>query len=509
MADPLGRYPLTTANQKENIMSAPETRQAPPRTLMTTVTGDVNTELEPIISGLPWGDAFTFGAGIDAITGAVMTSAVKHFIPVPRTVKTSSEYYSFIQSDSDFNREVEVSASGKYNIQGITPTASTSYLDKITYSEMSITLVAKYHSQYDGYDEAPSYELSDEAKSLIGDPAKFRNVYGDYFVAGGRRSSMFTAVYNCQASSVKSLDEFKASFGASAPLIFSAEGSTRFLEEAKKNKISISVNLFMEGYTGTAPNGPWTPEKIIEALGWFKKNEKGIDLTTKLCHYSTLDPSYPRTIDVAPDVFVELRQLYTAVWDVRAGYSSLPRYYKEHYKSQFTTVEAGVVANQGILATDASKRLQYRQQTDSLLSEISDVYARMDFYYKVKSAVSTEPDKDKQITEGSGQQRWMYGFSVYTKSNAVAIHSTTLHYKKDWEFGNREHTFEFGPDGNNLIAGWEVISNWGDGTNGSWWKAVDKILLTDHAAVHVESEYDRGFDWTLKVYYVDARDYEF
>jgi hypothetical protein len=58
-------------------------------------------------------------------------------------------------------------------------------------------------------------------------------------------------------------------------------------------------------------------------------------------------------------------------------------------------------------------------------------------------------------------------------------------------------------------VGWQVISNWGDGPNGCWWKETNQILGSDHAAVHVKSQYDRGCDWSLRVYYVEAKDYQF
>lgn len=477
--------------------------------IRSKVTGEQKTELDQVISGLPWQDAFTFGAGVDAITGGVAGTAIKPFTPTKRTVKKSSEHYRFIQSDSELNREIETSVAGKYNIEGVTVSASASYLTKIKYSELIITLVADYESQYDGYDEVDTYELTDDAKRLISDPPKFRKSFGDYFIAGGRRSSQFTGVYVCQSSSVESMDEFKASFGAEAPEVFSAEGSARFLQAAKEHNVNISADLFMDGYSGTSPNGPWTPEKILGALGWFKENEQGIDLQSKLKHYSTIDRDYPRTIDVAPEVFVDLRQLYTKLWDIRARYSSCPGYYQEQLKRDYTALDYGVVANQTILVEDLDKRLEYQQQSDALLSALNDVFARMDFYFKVKKAVGTEPAENQSIEEGSGQQTWMYGYSTYTKSTAVVIHSNSMTYSESWHIGWRERTLEFGPNGNYLLVGWQVISNWNDGSNGQWWKAVNQILLTDHGAVHVKSQYDRGCDWSVVFYYVDAKDYQF
>lgn len=480
-----------------------------PVILATRTGAGPKVELDQVVSGLTWGDGFKFGEGVNAITGSIAASALKQFSPDQRTVKVSSEHYRFIQSDSDLNREVEASLSGKYNIEGINVSASTSYLNKIKYSELIITLIADYEVQYDGYDECNTYELTDAAKQLIGQPDKFRQAYGDYFIAGRRRGSRFTGVYTCQSSTVESMDEFKASFGGEAPEIFTAEGSARFLQSASSHNIKISADLFMEGYDGVSPSGPWTPEKILEALTWFKSHEQGISLKAKIKHYSTIDPTYPRTVDVEPEAFVDLRQLYAKVWDIRSRYQSCPDYYRQQLSKEYSDLIYGVEANQSILATDLNKRLGYQQKADILLSKLDDIAARMDFYFKVVNAVSTEPGNGAEIVEGTGQQSWLYGFSTYAKSGAVVINSIRMNYSEAYRIGWRENTFEFGPNSNNLIVGWQVISNWGDGLNGSWWKAINQILLTDHAAVHVKSQYDRGCNWSLIVYYVDAKDYQF
>ncbi|GHO84131.1 hypothetical protein [Dictyobacter formicarum] len=474
-----------------------------------TVTGEPTTDLSSIISDLPWEDSFVFGSGVDAITGGTLGSAINPFTPTQRTTKTSLENCRFIQSERELNREIETSASGKYNIEGITITASASYLSKIKFSELFITLVAQYQSEYNGYDEASTYTLTDAARKHIQEPAQFRNMYGDYFVAGGKRGSRFTAVYTCSTTTAEKMDEFKASFGGEAPEVFSAEGSARFLQSAKEHNVSLSVNLFMEGYTGTPPSGPWTPEKILQALEWFKQNEQGIYLKAKLEHYSVIDPTYPRTINIAPGIFVDLRQLYLTVWDVRSRYSTCPEVYQAQLKKDYIDLDAGVTAHQNILAVDTDKRLEYQTKADRLLSQLNDVFSRMDFYFKVQQTISTEPAKGQVIEEGRGQQSWMYGYSTYTKSPAVVIASTEMRYHEDWHIGWREHTFEFGPDQNRLIVGWQVISNWNDGTNGSWKKVVDSILSTSYAAVYVTSLYDRGCDWSLRIYHVDAKDYQF
>lgn len=474
----------------------------------TWLTSNAKTDLDQVVAGLPWADAFREGAGVDVITGGVAGSALEPFQVKENKNKSSHTRYRFIQDESDFDQEVEVSASGKYNIEGVNVTAAASYLRRVKFSETSITMLAQYESRYEDYDLADDYQLTSEARNLVADPPRFRDTYGDYFIAGARRGSRFTAIYVCQARTAESMDQFKASFGADAPEVFTAEGSVRFMQAASSHSINVSFDLYMDGHEGGGPKGPWNPEKIIEALNWFQENEKGIKLQTYLRHYSTLDPNYPRSIEVDPAVFVELSQLYRTVWALRDRYGSLPGYYQQQYRERFDELIAGVEANRSVLVEDRQKLDEYRTRADSLLVELDKVFARQDFYLKVQQQISIEPGQNSEIKEGKGQQSWLYGFSTYTKSNAVVINSLEDRYHEDWHIGWREHTFEFRND-NVLIVGWEVVSNWNDGSNGSWWKAAPRNLLEHYGAVHVKSQYDRGCDWSCRWYFVDARDYQF
>ena len=470
-------------------------------------TGTASTDLDAVVSGLPWGDAFDYRKGVDAVTGSLMPSALEPAAPVERTVKSSSEHFRFVQTESELDTEIEAAVSGKYNIEGVTASASAEYLQKIKFSELSLTLVASYRSEYEGYDELQSPQLTAQAKELIGDPAKFRRQYGDYFVTGGKRGSEFNAVYVCQARSASDMMQFKASVGAETPEVFSADGSTKFMRAASEHSISVSVDLWMNGYEGTPPGGPWTPEKILEALDWFKQHEKGVHVRAELAHYSALDPRYPRTIDVAPDVFVALRKLYTTVWNVRALYGSCPPAYQKQFTEAYGDLVDGVTASQTQLATDFELRAGYQKKAENLRAALGRVFERMDFYFMVRAAIGTEPAQGHE-NEDSSRQSYLYGYTTYTKGDAVTINTDHDHYADKWQIGWREHTFDW-EHGDRLIVGWEVVSNWHDGTNGFWRKNSSSILLGHRAEVYVKSAYDRGCDWSLNVSWVDAKDYDF
>lgn len=475
------------------------------------VVGEPVTDLTGIISPLPWADDFQLGIGINAVSGGKHASALKPFTPRPATTRRTSEHYRLVQNEHDMSQELELSASGKYNIEGVNLSASASYLSKITFSELYISLVAQYESVFDQYDEAERYELTDEARNLLmRDPKQFRLSFGDYFVSGVRRFSRFTAVYRCKSSSAESMQEFKARLGAEAPQVFSAEGSTRFMSLAKQHNIELEIQIDKYGFSGDSPYGPpWTVEKILQELDWCKRNQASSAFQAKLSHYSMIEPRYTQSIDIAPSIFVELRQLYLAVWDVRTRYESCPPAYKDALETEYTSLMEGVTANKTQLATNAERRQEYQRLAAALLTRLGEIFDRRDFYIKVLRSLGTEPALGQEIVEGTGVQTWLYGFKDYGKSAAVSIATSEMHYAESWHIGWREHTFEFGPSDKNLIVGWQVISNWNDGTNGSFWKDTSRIIGTGYGAVHVKSRYDRGCDWTVRIFYVPSKDYQF
>lgn len=491
------------------LTSAREDAQA--ATLRGRVVGAAGTDLHSTIE-VPWEEVFELGAAIDAVTGGKVKRAVKPFVAPPSTKKETWSTYSFVEKQSDLSREIDVSASGSYNVEGVTVSASTRFLQRIEFSELSITLIARYQSLHKGYDTLPSYELTDEAKQYLKDhPADtFRDVFGDYFVAGAQRGSRFTAVYQLSAATAKEMTDFQMSLAGQAPEVFTAQGAAALKEAASQHSVSITVNVFMEAdFESPPPKEPTNPEQVIEVLDWFEQNDSGIELRAELQHYSLIDASIHRKVSVDRSAFIELKQLYRSLWDVRARYWTCPSNYRDELEVQFDDLDVGIPASKSELATEVELRLEYQQKADRLLSKLNDVFDRMDFYSKVKQRVKDEPAKDEKIYEGTGQQIWMYGFSTYTKAPGVVIQMVEENWRQDWHDGWREHTFEFGPDDAKLVVGWEVISNWNDGYNGGWWKALDQNLLNNHAAVHVTSLHDRGFDWTVRFFYVDARDYKF
>ena len=480
---------------------------------MTTLSSTSHTDLSPTIAGLSWLDAFQLGGGLDAVTGDfTAATALAPFDVHDATVRgKASTEYRLIQDESDLTREIDTSASGKYNFDGVEVGASASFVDKISFSELSLTVLLRYDAVYDDYDRAPSYALTAAAKKLAADdPAKFRNTYGDYFVSGRKRGSSFVGVYVCTASTVKSAQEFAASLKAETPELFSAEGAVKFEQMAEQKKIEVDVSWVMVGDDGSTPPpiDELTPKTLLELYNWFREHEKGVSFQAYLQHYNTLDPAISRSVPVAPSVFVELRELYDDRWAARALYRGIPQHYQDQLHKDYQAFVVGLESESTQLATDAAARERFRTQGQALLGELRAVAQRQAFFAGLAGA--KEPDKGDKIYEAAdGPHVWAYGFSHWSDP-AVVIHNTYQRVSAKGQFLKKQtKTLEVGPDAEKLVVGWTVEAYWTDGTDGHFEKAVDRIIGTDHAAVFFASLGSRGYDWGLTVYWVDADDYRF
>ncbi|MFJ8434070.1 hypothetical protein ACIQ9P_22480 [Kitasatospora sp. NPDC094019] len=456
-----------------------------------------STTLDAAVYGIPWEAGYRtgHGDGIDAVTGKTKNTAVEPYTVEKPTSRRSYSSFGLVTDDSTLEKQIDTSARGKYNIQGVTVTSSTEYLGTIKYSAKSTTLVAEYEMQLDDYDVAPAgdYRLTPDAQQRIHDPAGFREQYGDYFVAGGRRGARFIATYVCEATSEEDMTSFKQAIGASMDKVFETSGAITFSRAASENHVSTTCEIFAEGYTPgwTPPSSALDPSQVVEALDGFKNNTSDDHyIEALLRHYSYIDHDYPLTVDVPPDVFDELRQLYTLYWDVGSRYLSAPA---PVLKDRYIRLESGITSHQGELATDEVKRRQYL--TDAKV---------LDFFLDVRDAAATEPGKDRHQDAGNGLGTWSYGYQSAPADLGLTVNTWSDSYHRGSGVGHRSHTFTFDSHGAFVVVGWEVVAHWTDGSDGFWAKEVDTALLGTVATVYVEGKYDRGTNWSVRVAYVDA-----
>ncbi|MBK6748124.1 hypothetical protein [Ottowia sp.] len=471
------------------------------------------SDLDPMLPDVPWASSYAEGVGVDAITGNTMgVSALVPFQTIPAKIHNSTEKFDVIASFDSMNHKIETSTKGEYNIEGVSIDESIKYLTDIRQSALEITYIVECKVQDAVFEASPKsgYVLTDEAKNIMrNDPDKFRATYGDYFVASKQNASSFQAIYNLKAKSSNELKSFEASAGVSVEGLFSKNGSAKFENDAAHFGIQISSRVYMIGVDDVKSQPiVSTPTDVPDALKWFKEHQVGVPQRAKLIHYNSLHPGYPRRVNVSTEEFTELRELYTQLWEVRVLYNSLPDFYSQQLGNYFIDVDSGISSNQSKLATDGKMRASFQSKANDLVAQMKKIRSRQDFYDALIGMAHSEPTHGSKISESSTSNVWEFGHTASEDPESIKLYVSTVNARDDAPgCGYRSRNIAFGPDPKHMIVGWEVISNWHDGSNGFWKKATEKIISTNYGAIYVEGKFDRGFNWTVKYYYVDAEPY--
>lgn len=476
-------------------------------------TKSKTTKLASSIPGLPWQDGFLLGKGVNAITGGQAPSALasSEVKPLKTPSITLTQHYEWINSEESYKKEVEISASGNYNMSTVSAKGGASYLNNITTSSRSTTLIAYLDSETAGYEELVEPKLSSNAEKLLGEnPLRFADLYGHYFISGCRRASRLRVTYRCTAQTEADMKKFTASFGANAPQVFQADASAKFEKAATESHISIVLDIWFDGVSDaplSIPEGGWTPAHIPELVNWFTEHQAGSGSAAELTLYTAVDYRSPQEVDITPGDFSDLHVLYAGLWDLRCKYNSCPGHYKEPYRSEFNALDGGIPAHQPDLATDAKLRADYQARVDALALELGAILTRMSFWDKVLAA--PEPAKNDENGHKADEGPWLFGFSSSSDENIVIHTEETQKFSAEDKPGHTSGQLTFDGKGGRLIIGWKVVSGRTDGHGGHWWKVSDRICGKPVGSIGVKSDYERAQRWSLDVFTVDGADYQF
>lgn len=459
------------------------------------------TLLNTTIVGQPWHQDYQLGLGIDAVTGQIRATAVKPFKVQNEPTINPMFTYSLVQSESDIASMISASAQGSYNMEGVTASASTSYLNELAVSDLSVTLVAEVTVNRSQYSVAPV----DQYQLAVTPGPDFREKYGDYFVAGYRSSSTLYVMYQCSFSTVEERTEFTASLSASMPEVFTAAGSAAFEKSKSEHHARVHVTVAADSVKGTIPTPPdgWTIQNVLAVLlPWFNQAISPQPIEAYLMHYRVIAPTLSGEVPVSPLTFSKLAFLYDRFWLARARFHTCPTFGKDLADASYKELEKKVEAYQASLPDDDNMIEELTNKTNELLGTFTGILNRQTFYTQAMAAARNEPAPGQNFNADLGTVRWNFGFNASNLAG-VTIASRTDSIQEDWRIGWREHTFNF-RDSTKLIVGWDVTCNWTDGTGGDWHKVTDQIIGSGSADVYVKSDYDRGYSWTVVWYFVDA-----
>ena len=487
-------------------------------TPITKVLRASTTSLAGTLANQPW-NSYRFGQGINAMTGQLADVAVKPFNIKSFPSMTSTLRYITISSDEDYEQAFNAEAGGSYNMGGVKVSGSASFLNNVTYSKTSLTIVASYEIASEGYgtpDSAPT--LTDDAQNLADtDPKTFRQLYGDYFVSNAISGARFLATYTCSASNSTSLTSFKASIQGSNDLV-TAEGAVAFEKKASATNVAVSCMIYMEGINKIQPHFGTSADAIPKALAWFGETDAtGVPVNVSyvprramLTHYSQLVPILPNVLDVDPVVFAHIQTTGFLITQVNDLMATLPEYYQTIQTSDGETYGAKAASlNQTFTASQASLPLDTTGLVDKLTTTALDMLAylrsQVALYSFYTSLTDAPPAEGK-----NGSSTQSFGYNSTPAGLSIKVLSNTQNYSQQSGIGSITHSFVWPGSGigtNVVIVGWEIVDNWGDGTNGNWDRPGNAMIGASTGDIGINGEYDRGINWSLVVYYVDKGDF--
>lgn len=476
------------------------------------------TALPAYIQRIPWQDGFTIGRGngVDALTGYLAPSAVLPFEVKLSTAKRSRESFQLLVNESDLETEISANVGVALNIGQIGSSfgGSSTLRSKAKVSATSFSILGLYTASFEPFDLAQCYEMTSEAIDFAEtSPGQFRDRYGDYFVAGGERSSTFTALLTYSSTDGLSLQSFSARMRGRLHELFTAEGSANWARSASDASIEVEVDVEMQGYEtdGTpTPSAPWDTSKVVEALSWFKDHEVGVYRTAHLQHYNTLNFKLPRTIKIHSDAFGKIRRLHYLLSTLAVLAGSCPEHEdRSALRRKVVILRQDVEARQEQLAMDT--RTQYfLDNGEELLQSLQTLHRRYRFITDVQARVSTQPAI--RIVASKNLHHWTYGYAKYLPDSTIKIESTSqrLTAPSTLTVFRREGTLTYStPESDRLIVGWEVISHRVDGSNGSWRRLSSNVLLDTSGSITFRSWGSRATDWEFVTYHVDASLFNF
>ncbi|WP_413582257.1 hypothetical protein [Bdellovibrio sp. HCB288] len=188
--------------------------------------------------------------------------------------------------------------------------------------------------------------------------------------------------------------------------------------------------------------------------------------------------------------------------------------YDDHYRdwgsvslsdggSQNPTLHIDILQWRQDVVIDHEQDISLRGAEQNMFGLKCHVYRIQDLKNGYSSLLSMPEPKPYTLQKSSKSlNNWMFG----TKSFPYAdVFEETIEIKENSGFGVTEKDAVFNTNFATIV-GYEVISNWHDGTNGNW-SIDERTVGGTRAIIEIRSKQFRGMNYTVKVYWVPNFDF--
>jgi hypothetical protein len=494
--------------------------------LAALATINLATEAE-----IPWPSTGALGMGVSAPSGELLKSAVTPFEADAGSTLSVSSTAQEITSTADLKKVLGVEAKAQFSTPAVAGEAMARLESSVEHSERVRTIL--YEITFEWQDAAlatPMPSLTESAAALWHqDPGKFRDAYGDYFIAGYTKKAQFLAFARLASKDEKELTRIAATVKASfnnAGNKWSGEAATNIQKVVEDHSCEMSLKYHM---TGLSADGTWqspeVPDSLIGSLPGlvehFKKNAIGCKTTAKLVHYHRIEPDIPTVIDMDHDVFLAAEELHENLARARVTAQNLPLRYREEMTARLDRIRDRIAAEvPRDLSCSMATIVNLAEGEGGLASWEKDAQEILGYLRLWRAAVKAR--KSGGVVSGSPP-------ATIEAIRPVAVHEPYRdhpgHIDVDLIFRATGITMRVSPGGQGYhnvplathtgitlkdrkVCGYRTSSSRASNKRGT-------ITVTsggvdgDNIAFHMRSEYDRGLDWTVEVFTVPATKFDF
>ncbi|KZV88721.1 hypothetical protein EXIGLDRAFT_772456 [Exidia glandulosa HHB12029] len=343
---------------------------------------------------------YVLGHGVNALTGepagrrAVMPFAGRENVTQTPATNTSRtlwiklcENYQDVRDVVSFDMNARVSAN--VHLLDVSVGAGVDIQKALQLSTTSFSLVAHWtRIEQETVLASTDYVLSEEARRCAThEPEAFRGRYGDYFVAGRSKGSVFTAIMTWKSSDSEALRRAKGGVHAvlgTAPVAFTAELGGSLDRIVTDNKVELEISIFLDGANGHPEDDSMTnlksASRILEPLRWLQQNPAATDLRSVLWHFSRIVylGELPREVNVSSSVFRELEVIKSLHFSCLMAVNGLPNVLHMHgnlisgLKERYSTIASDCRNGQRHLTYDEALRNELRVKLSELLRDLQE-----------------------------------------------------------------------------------------------------------------------------------------
>ncbi|KIK63376.1 hypothetical protein GYMLUDRAFT_466210 [Collybiopsis luxurians FD-317 M1] len=394
--------------------------------------------LSTVIENVPR-NTFQLGQGVDALTGQARGRALAYFKNPTRSVgPTCNIRTRMVEEFHQLDSDVRIASNATINLgtPAVSLAQTAELLKSRSLSKREFIIECTVEGQYD-YDmlNLENLKLTAEARKVFQrSPAEFRNMYGDYFVAGFQRRYRSYTIIICRAGDqanttdarLEAQGHFQSFLSLGADLKRSVMGSSKY----------TIVNAYVSQYGCHADTGQHSGVVSVPSETDFHsalmalKNTvshamqyQGTPKEANLMHYSLLGINLPTEINVSPMVFEKLHRTeeHCMRLDIDCLHPALDSY-KLIMQEAHEATRAFRAGRPGLAGGDASRCNIAIQKVNEAMEEVTNMIQRYKFMEHLLS-LKRAPAIRKRVTLGkNAPNRQSYGV-VETEPSAEPDHA--------------------------------------------------------------------------------------